>query len=318
VAGREVIPKRQKANQYALFDDKLLYWQAWDFGVYDIDSRTELALDETEISGTLDYRGSVITAQATPRRPRSKQSSDSAPRREDMASVINLCQVVHKVGLSGVLLYNVCDNDCSSVKPRAELSIHTMLDTLCTHAREALFVSHDRHENHPGSLFLSLFSFSFLLFFFQIRLPRAPTRYFMTSKTSNLAESIAICTARVIDCLGSSSIAIGEAQGVSAVLLCSRCAVRCVKARSSIFPDLNILPRPLVSFLNTSSSSQGKGRMSGSWEGRRAVSGRVEQVEERETKGHLGKVQGIISSCGQNSCNGCPHSSLKVLNMLPA
>ncbi|KAI5790319.1 glycosyl hydrolases family 38 N-terminal domain-containing protein [Geopyxis carbonaria] len=39
---REVIPKGKKANQLVIFDDKPLYWQAWDVEVYHFESRQEL------------------------------------------------------------------------------------------------------------------------------------------------------------------------------------------------------------------------------------------------------------------------------------
>ncbi|KAL8912339.1 MAG: hypothetical protein Q9171_002626 [Xanthocarpia ochracea] len=39
---RELIPKGQKANQLVIFDDKPLYWQAWDVEVYHTRSRQEL------------------------------------------------------------------------------------------------------------------------------------------------------------------------------------------------------------------------------------------------------------------------------------
>ncbi|KAL8694065.1 MAG: hypothetical protein Q9218_001243 [Villophora microphyllina] len=39
---RDIIPKGQKANQLVVFDDKPLYWQAWDVEVYHLRSRQEL------------------------------------------------------------------------------------------------------------------------------------------------------------------------------------------------------------------------------------------------------------------------------------
>ncbi|PSK60530.1 Alpha-mannosidase [Elsinoe australis] len=39
---REVLPKGAKANQLVLFDDKPLYWQAWDVEVFHLESRQEL------------------------------------------------------------------------------------------------------------------------------------------------------------------------------------------------------------------------------------------------------------------------------------
>lgn len=41
-------PKSQKANQHVIFDDKPLYWQAWDTEVYSLDTR-ELPSGESEI-----------------------------------------------------------------------------------------------------------------------------------------------------------------------------------------------------------------------------------------------------------------------------
>lgn len=40
---REVIPKGSKAGQLVIFDDKPLYWQAWDVEVYHFDSRREIS-----------------------------------------------------------------------------------------------------------------------------------------------------------------------------------------------------------------------------------------------------------------------------------
>ena len=46
---REVIAKGGKANQLVIFDDKPLYWQAWDVEVYHLESREELAPGKSEI-----------------------------------------------------------------------------------------------------------------------------------------------------------------------------------------------------------------------------------------------------------------------------
>jgi alpha-mannosidase len=60
-AGREVIPKDGKANQLVIFDDKPLYWQAWDVEVYHLDSRKELPAGRTTISENSPHRVSVMT-----------------------------------------------------------------------------------------------------------------------------------------------------------------------------------------------------------------------------------------------------------------
>jgi len=60
-AERELIPKGQKANQYVIFDDKPLYWQAWDVEVYHLDSRTALSSSETKVHEEKKHRVSVAT-----------------------------------------------------------------------------------------------------------------------------------------------------------------------------------------------------------------------------------------------------------------
>jgi len=61
-AKREVIPKGQKANQLVIFDDKPLYWQAWDVEVYHLKSRKELhASSSTTIAEHGPSRVSVDT-----------------------------------------------------------------------------------------------------------------------------------------------------------------------------------------------------------------------------------------------------------------
>jgi alpha-mannosidase len=61
VADREVIPKGQKANQFVIFDDKPLYWQAWDVEVYHLDSRVELPSGQTRILEQKGHRASIVT-----------------------------------------------------------------------------------------------------------------------------------------------------------------------------------------------------------------------------------------------------------------
>lgn len=61
VAEREVIAKGGKANQYTIFDDKPLYWQAWDVEVYHLETRQELPCGETTISEKKPHRVSLTT-----------------------------------------------------------------------------------------------------------------------------------------------------------------------------------------------------------------------------------------------------------------
>ena len=60
-AEREVIPKGQKANQYVIFDDKPLYWQAWDVEVYHLETRKELPCGQTKAHEEKNHRVSVVT-----------------------------------------------------------------------------------------------------------------------------------------------------------------------------------------------------------------------------------------------------------------
>lgn len=58
---REIIPEGQRANQFVIFDDKPLYWQAWDVEVYHLDTRKELQSSETQVHEEETHRVSVIT-----------------------------------------------------------------------------------------------------------------------------------------------------------------------------------------------------------------------------------------------------------------
>lgn len=49
VEDREIVAKGGKANQFVIFDDKPLYWQAWDVEVYHFESRQELPSGTSQI-----------------------------------------------------------------------------------------------------------------------------------------------------------------------------------------------------------------------------------------------------------------------------
>ncbi|KAH7123994.1 glycosyl hydrolases family 38 N-terminal domain-containing protein [Dendryphion nanum] len=49
-AEREIVPKGKKAAQLVIYDDKPLYWQAWDVEVYHLQSRVELSPHKVSIS----------------------------------------------------------------------------------------------------------------------------------------------------------------------------------------------------------------------------------------------------------------------------
>ena len=58
---REIVAKNQKANQLVIFDDKPLYWQAWDVEVYHLRSRQELASSRSQIVEEGPHRVSLVT-----------------------------------------------------------------------------------------------------------------------------------------------------------------------------------------------------------------------------------------------------------------
>ncbi|TVY62333.1 Alpha-mannosidase [Lachnellula suecica] len=60
-AEREVVAKGGKMNQLVIFDDKPLYWQAWDVEVYHLDSRKELTSGTTKIVQSDAHQVSVMT-----------------------------------------------------------------------------------------------------------------------------------------------------------------------------------------------------------------------------------------------------------------
>ncbi|KAL4795500.1 glycosyl hydrolases family 38 N-terminal domain-containing protein [Aspergillus venezuelensis] len=60
-ANRELIPEGGKAGQLVIFDDKPLYWQAWDVEVFHLESRKELQSGKTSIVENDPYRVSVVT-----------------------------------------------------------------------------------------------------------------------------------------------------------------------------------------------------------------------------------------------------------------
>ena len=60
-ADREIVAKGAKANQLVIFDDKPLYWQAWDVEVYHLDSRKELHASSSQIIENGPLRVSLLT-----------------------------------------------------------------------------------------------------------------------------------------------------------------------------------------------------------------------------------------------------------------
>ena len=60
-ADREVIAEGGKAGQLVIFDDKPLYWQAWDVEVFHLESRKELPRGKTSVAVQDIHRCSLVT-----------------------------------------------------------------------------------------------------------------------------------------------------------------------------------------------------------------------------------------------------------------
>ena len=58
---REVIPPGSKANQFVIFDDKPLEWQAWDINSYHLGTRQELRSSQSTIKEAGPYKASIVT-----------------------------------------------------------------------------------------------------------------------------------------------------------------------------------------------------------------------------------------------------------------
>lgn len=58
---REVVAKGGKANQLVIFDDKPLYWQAWDVEVYHLETRKELPHSTSQITEYGPHKVSLMT-----------------------------------------------------------------------------------------------------------------------------------------------------------------------------------------------------------------------------------------------------------------
>ena len=61
IENREIIPNGRRANQLVIFDDKPLYWQAWDIEVFHLDTRQELQASHGVIIESGPQRVSLMT-----------------------------------------------------------------------------------------------------------------------------------------------------------------------------------------------------------------------------------------------------------------
>ncbi|KAL1969339.1 hypothetical protein VTN77DRAFT_9531 [Rasamsonia byssochlamydoides] len=87
---REVIAEGGKANQFVIFDDKPLNWQAWDVEVYHLNSRQELAVGQTKIGENSPYRVSVVTETKISERSWVKSTISLSPALEGELSYVEV------------------------------------------------------------------------------------------------------------------------------------------------------------------------------------------------------------------------------------
>lgn len=93
-ADREILVKGAKANQLVVFDDKPLYWQAWDVEVYHLESRTELPPGKTSISEDGPHRVSLVTETKISEESWIKTTISLAAAVEDQPSYIEMASEV--------------------------------------------------------------------------------------------------------------------------------------------------------------------------------------------------------------------------------
>ncbi|KAL1958715.1 hypothetical protein VTO42DRAFT_3834 [Malbranchea cinnamomea] len=93
-AQRQVIAKGEKGNQFVLFDDKPLYWQAWDVEVYHLESRKELSSGKTRIVENGPHRVSVVTDTRISADSWARTTISLSPASKDLPSYVEMeCEV---------------------------------------------------------------------------------------------------------------------------------------------------------------------------------------------------------------------------------
>ena len=91
---REIIAKGGKANQLVIFDDKPLYWQAWDVEVYHLNSREELPSGHSEIAEQGPHRVSLVTETKISAESWVKTTISLAASIEDQPSYVEMASEV--------------------------------------------------------------------------------------------------------------------------------------------------------------------------------------------------------------------------------
>ena len=91
---REVIPEGAKANQFVIFDDKPLNWQAWDVEVYHLNSRQELASGQASVLESSSHRVSVVSETRISEHSWIKSTISLSPVYDGQPSYVEVeCQV---------------------------------------------------------------------------------------------------------------------------------------------------------------------------------------------------------------------------------
>jgi alpha-mannosidase len=78
---RELIPEGAKAHQFVIFDDKPLYWQAWDVEVYHLESRQELPSSGGSMGDAAEGGASQVDEGRLPTMSSRTQITDRGPHR---------------------------------------------------------------------------------------------------------------------------------------------------------------------------------------------------------------------------------------------
>ncbi|KAL8762130.1 MAG: hypothetical protein Q9184_001815 [Pyrenodesmia sp. 2 TL-2023] len=92
---RDLIPSGRKANQLVIFDDKPLYWQAWDTEVYHLRSREELAPSgKSQILEEGPHRVSLVTEHRISEKSWIKTTISLTASIEDQPSYIEMASEV--------------------------------------------------------------------------------------------------------------------------------------------------------------------------------------------------------------------------------
>ena len=93
-ADREVVAKGGKANQLVIFDDKPLYWQAWDVEVYHLETRKELSPGTSQIVEQGPYKVSLMTETKISEQSWIKTTISLAASIDDQPSYIEMASEV--------------------------------------------------------------------------------------------------------------------------------------------------------------------------------------------------------------------------------